>query len=143
MKRTVQEGDTVKVFYRGYFDDKTVFDSNEGQEPLKVEVGKGMLLKKFEEALIGMKEGESKDVTMKAEEGYGLPKAELRQEVPKDKIPKEAPLKEGVVLTLVSPKGNRMFATIREIKKDSIILDLNHPLAGKNLNFHIKLDKIE
>ena len=137
MQRTVQEGDKVKIFYKGYFDDKTVFDSNEGQEVLVIEIGKGILLKKFAEAILGMKEGESKEISLKAEEGYGLPKEELKQEVPRDKIPKEAPLREGVILTLVSPQGQRLFATIREIRENTVVLDLNHPLAGKNLNFHI------
>ena len=140
MERTVENGDHIKIFYKGYFDDGVVFDSNQGREALAVEIGEGKLLKTFEEALIGMQVGEEKDIKLTIEQGYGIPREDLLQEIPKDKIPKDAPLKIGVVLTLVSPSGQRLFAKMIEIKEDSVVLDLNHPLAGKNLNFHIKVE---
>ena len=140
MERTVENGDHIKIFYKGYFDDGVVFDSNQGRETLAVEIGEGKLLKKFEEALIGMHVGEEKDIKLTIEQGYGIPREDLLQEIPKEQIPKDAPLKIGVVLTLVSPSGQRLFAKMVEIKEASVVLDLNHPLAGKNLNFHIKME---
>ena len=137
MTQTVKQGDAVKVFYNGYFDDKVVFDSNIGKEPLIIKVGEGKLLKKFEDALIGMKEKDEKDIRIEAVQGYGMSREELFIEIPQDKLPREAPLKKGIVLTLVSPRGQRIFAKIEEIKEKTVVLDLNHPLAGKTLNFHI------
>ena len=137
MTQTVKQGDAVKVFYNGYFDDKVVFDSNIGKEPLIIKVGEGKLLKKFEDALIGMKEKDEKDIRIEAVQGYGMSREELFIEIPQDKLPREAPLKKGIVLTLVSPRGQRIFAKIEDIKEKTVVLDLNHPLAGKTLNFHI------
>ena len=140
--KKVEQGNTVKVFYKGYFDDKTVFDSNEGAEALSVQVGAGQVIKKFEEALLGMQEGEEKDISVEAMDGYGIAEEQLIQEIPKNKMPPNAPLQQGIMLTLVSPDGQRLFARIKEIKTDSVVLDLNHPLAGKHLNFHIKVQQI-
>src|SRR3989338_1100880 len=98
MQRTVQEGDKVKVFYKGYFDDKTVFDSNEGQEALSITVGEGQVLKKFEDAIIGMTPGEEKDISLEAMEGYGIAEEQLIHEIPKDRMPADAPLQEGIML---------------------------------------------
>ena len=68
-----------------------------------------------------------------------MPDEKLQQEVPKDKLPPDAPLKEGTMFTLVSPQGQKIFAKIKEVNEDTVVMDLNHPLAGKDLNFNIKV----
>ena len=140
---TAKEGDTVDIHYTGTFDDSIKFDSSEGKDPLEFTLGESQVIKGFEMAVLGMKVGEEKNVKIPPEMGYGIKNEKLIQEVPRDKLPKELDPKKDMVLTLKNPKGRMLYARISDVKKDSIILDLNHPLAGKNLNFSIKLIEIK
>ena len=139
---TAKEGDKVKVHYTGKFDDGVQFDSSEGKDPIEFTIGEKKVIKGFEEAITGMKEGEEKDVKIEAIKGYGIPQEKLIQEVPKTQFPPEIPLKEGTILNLKSPQGHSIPAKIKEVKDDKVVIDLNHPLAGKNLNFKLKLVEI-
>lgn len=132
-------GDRVKVHYTGTFDDGVKFDSSEGKDPIEFTLGEGQVIKGFEEGILGMEEGEEKDIKLTPEKAYGIPQEKLVQEVPKERFPKEIPLKEGIMLSLKSPEGHVIPAKVKEIKEDKIVIDLNHPLAGKNLNFKLKL----
>jgi FKBP-type peptidyl-prolyl cis-trans isomerase 2 len=135
----VKEGDTVKVDYTGKFDDGTVFDSSEGKQPLEFEAGAGRVIKGFDNAVIGMKKDEEKEIKLKPEEAYGESKPELIQKVPKDQFPPEPKPELGMMLLLKSKEGNQFPAKITEISDKEITLDMNHPMAGKNLNFTIKV----
>ena len=140
---TAQEGMTVKINYTGKLENGEVFDSSEGKDPLQFKIGEGMIIKGFEEAVVGMSVGEEKDITLPPEKAYGEPRPELVQEVPKDKLGDLKP-EVGMIIGMQVPGVEQTFpATIKEIKEGSIVVDLNPPLAGKTLNFHIKVEAID
>ena len=112
--------------------------TNKGEAPLIYTPGKQQILPGLEKALDGMHVGEEKDVKLPPEEAYGPIDKEAFQEVPKSKIPAEG-LKVGTPLRAQSPDGRTMMARISEIKDDTVVVDLNHPLAGKTLAFHVKI----
>lgn len=136
----IKKGDKVKIEYTGTLDDGTVFDSSEKHgKPLEFEVGEGKVLKGFEDALIGMKKGEEKEIKLKPEEAYGNPNPQLLKKVPKAQFPTDKELKPGMMLVIGTPDGKKFPARITEVSDTGITLDLNHPLAGKMLNFKIKV----
>jgi len=139
---TVKTGDKVKVHYKGTLTDGTVFDSSEGRDPLEFTVGKGEVISGFDKAVKGMSIGQSKTVTMPSDEAYGPRLDDHVLRVPKSKLPPDMELKVGEMLQINRPNENPMPATVIEISDDSIILDANHPLAGKDLTFEIKLESI-
>ncbi len=135
----VKKGDKVKVEYTGTLDDGTVFDTSEGKQPLEFEAGSGQLIKGFDNAIIGMEKGQEKEIKLKPEEAYGQPDPRLTQKIPRDKLPPGQEPKVGMVLGLQAPDGKQVPARITEVNDKEVIIDLNHPLAGKNLNFKIKV----
>jgi FKBP-type peptidyl-prolyl cis-trans isomerase 2 len=136
----VEKGKTVKIEYEGKLDDGTVFDSNVGKEPLEVTAGVGQLIKGFDAQLIDMEPGQEKDFKLEPADAYGDVNDQLVKEVPKDKIPPEA--KVGTMLALSTPDGMKIPATITKMEGESVTIDMNHPLAGKSLNFHIKVTDV-
>lgn len=139
----IKNGYKVKVEYEGRFPEGEVFDSTEkhGGEPLEFVPGTGMLVPGFEKAVIGMKEGEEKEVTLTPDEAYGDINPEFVQEVPKANFPPEA--KEGMLIGLPMPNGQQIPAKIIEIGEETVKLDMNSPMAGKTLVFKIKVVGIE
>ncbi|MEA2004498.1 MAG: peptidylprolyl isomerase [archaeon] len=136
----VKKGDKVKVEYTGTLEDGTVFDSSEKHgEPLAFEVGAGQMIKGFDDAVVGMEVGDEKEITLKPADAYGDPNSQLIQKVPKDKLPQDADLKTGMQLAMALPNGQQIPATITEIGDTEVTIDINHPLAGKTLNFKVKL----
>lgn len=141
---TVKKGDKVKVEYTGTLDDGTVFDSSEKHgKPLEFEAGSGMVIPGFDNALIGMKKDEEKEVHIESKDAYGDPNPELVKKVPKDKLPTDKELKPGMMLGVGLPDGKQLPAVIKEVGDKEVTIDLNHPLAGKNLNFKLKVVEIE
>ncbi|MFC1753883.1 peptidylprolyl isomerase [Thermoproteota archaeon] len=139
----VKKGDTVKIEYEGTFDDGTVFDSSEkAGKPLEFEVGAGKVIPGFENAVIGMDKGQEKKVKIQPEEAYGHPNPELVKKVPREQLPKEE-LKQGMLLVMNLPNGMQLPAKIAELDDKEVTLDLNHPMAGKILNFKIKVVEIK
>lgn len=138
----IKEKDKVHVEYEGRFENGEVFDSTamHGGELLEFIPGTGMLVSGFEKAVIGMNEGEEKEVTLKPEEAYGESNPEYVQKLPKDKFPAEA--KEGMQIGIPTPMG-QIPATITKIGEDFVEIDMNHPMAGKTLIFKIKVVKAE
>jgi len=137
-----KNGDRVKVHYTGTFDDGEKFDSSEGREPLEFVVGSGSVIKGFETAVIGLSVGEERNVSINPEDGYGLRSEELVQELPLEGMKDADKFQEGMMLTLRDPEGSMMNARVAKIENNKMTLDLNHPLAGKTLNFSIKLVEI-
>jgi FKBP-type peptidyl-prolyl cis-trans isomerase 2 len=136
----VKKGDKVKIDYTGTLDDGTVFDSSEKHgQPLEFEVGSGQVIKGVDEAVVGMKKGDEKEVKLKPEEAYGSPREELVKKVPRGQFPEKMELKEGMILVMGTPDGQKIPATIRKVEEKEVTLDLNHPLSGKNLTFKIKV----
>jgi FKBP-type peptidyl-prolyl cis-trans isomerase 2 len=140
---SVKNGDVVKVEYTGTFDDGTVFDTSKGREPLEFEVGKHLVVKGFEDALIGMEVNEEKEVTLQPEDAYGERKEELIKAVPKEQLPQDVELKPGMTLVASLPNGAQVPVMIKEVGDKEVTLDLNHPLAGKVLHFKIKVVEVK
>jgi FKBP-type peptidyl-prolyl cis-trans isomerase SlpA len=139
---TAKANDTVKVHYKGTLTNGEVFDSSEGKEPLEFTLGAGQLIPGFENGVIGMQVEESKTVNIPSDEAYGAPKDELIQEVPKAQLPPEIQPEVGLRLMSQSPDGQQIPLVVTEVKEETITVDANHPLAGKDLIFDITLVSI-
>jgi len=140
----VKQGDKVKVDYTGSFDDGKVFDSSEKHgAPLEFEVGKGMIIPGFEKALIGMKKGEEKTIHLEPGDAYGDHNPAMIKKVPKDQLPPGQEPKPGMFLVIGLPNGMQFPAKIAAVEDKEVSLDLNHPLAGKCLNFKFKIVDIQ
>jgi len=142
----ITKGKKVSLDYEGRLEDGVVFDSSkhgDHSHPLEFEVGSGRVIKGFDDAVIGMKAGEEKEFTIKKEEAYGEYRAELKQEIPRSALPEGPEPKAGMALIMQSPDGQQRPVKIVEVKAESLVLDMNHPLAGKNLIFKIKILKVE
>jgi len=140
--RVVKDGLMVSLEYTLKSPEGQVLESSKGKEPLKYIHGQKMMIPGLEKELAGMKVGGEKHVTVKPEDGYGKVDPNAVQEVPKDKIPPNA-LKVGAVLAARSPEGMVVPMTVREIKEKTVVMDMNHPMAGKTLVFDIKVVDIQ
>ena len=132
-------GDSVKIHYTGTLDDGTQFDSSAGRDPLAFELGSGQVIPGFDKAVDGMTVGESKSVNIPADDAYGPHHLQLVQEVPKNALPSDLEPAEGMGLQAEGPDGQAVNLVITAVLDESITVDGNHPLAGKALNFDIKL----
>ena len=137
-----KDGDTVQVNYTGKLSDGTVFDSSIGRQPLQVILGKGQVIPGFEKAILGMKVGDNKTVTIPANEAYGPYHNELIFEVPRTNMPAGVTPQVGQQLQGSQEDGSVMVATITKVSDNTVTLDANIPLAGKDLTFDIGLVKI-
>lgn len=143
MAQTAKQGDTVAVHYTGKLEDGEVFDSSRDRDPLEFEVGSGQVIPGFDRAVEGLEVGNSREVTVAPEEGYGEPREDLVVDVERDQFPAETEPEVGrQVQVQVAPGQNRV-ATIAEVQEESVTLDLNHPLAGKSLTFDVELVEIK
>jgi len=137
---SVNEKEWVMIEYTGTFDDGTVFDKSEGREPLKFQIGGGMVIPGFEKAVIGMNPGEEKDIKIEPKDGYGEKSKEIVQ-LPKTSFQDTSVLEVGKELNMMTNMGPMVIEVVR-MEDDKVSVILNHPMAGKNLNFKIKLVKI-
>lgn len=138
----VKNGDKVLIEYEGSFEDGTVFDSSEKSgEPIEVEIGAKQVIKGFENALLGMEVGEEKEIILTPKEAYGDFNKDMVRVVPRDKLP-EGDVKAGMMIGVQLPNGQQVGALVNEVRKEHIVIDLNHPLAGKTLKFKLKIVKI-
>lgn len=138
----VKQGDVVRIHYTGTLSDGSVFDSSEGRDPLEFTVGSGQIIPGLDEVLSGMAPGEKKSVTIPAEKAYGPHDPNGLQAVPRDQFPPEIPMEAGTPLQVQTPDGRTMPVSIHEVHEDEVILDANHPLAGKELTFDFELVEI-
>ncbi|AHM04764.1 FKBP-type peptidyl-prolyl cis-trans isomerase SlyD [Roseibacterium elongatum DSM 19469] len=135
-------GTTVSIHYTGTLADGTTFDSSEGRDPLTFQMGEGQIIPGLENALSGMSEGESKTVTIPADEAYGAHRPEAIQQVPREAVPDHIPLDLGTQLQVQTPEGQTLPVTVAEVTDETVTLDANHPLAGKDLTFAVELVKV-
>lgn len=142
MTTKAKNGDKVKVHYTGRYKDGEIFDSSIKREPLDVEIGAAQVIKGFEDALVGMQEGEKKRVEISPEEGYGMPDPALLIEIPNANIPEGINPEVGMKLRLGDKTGQSVMVTVTEVGGESIHLDANHPLAGKVLVFDLEMVSI-
>lgn len=138
----VEDGKTIIIEYTLKLTDGTVADTSEGREPLSYEQGGQQILPALESELAGMRVGDEKSVTISPEEGYGAVDPTLMQEVPSEAIPAEAH-QAGAQLMTQDPQGNQRVVKVHEVKEETIVVDLNHPLAGETLYFDVKVVGIE
>ena len=141
MSEVVQKGDRLKVDYKGTLEDGTEFDSSlkPGREPLEFVAGAGQMIKGFDDAVIGMKVGEEKTVTLQPEDAYGTRDDSRVADIPLATL-SDAGITPEAGMQISSSLG---MATILEINEDTVKLDYNHELAGKILTFWIKIVEIE
>ncbi len=139
MAEKVKKGDTVKIHYTGKFKDGETFDSSLSREPLEFELGKGMIIPGLEDAVEGMEVGEKKNVSITADQAYGQRDENLIVDVPKDKLPEGLEPEKGMPLRVKSQEGRDMQVVVAEVGDDSIKIDANSPLAGKDLEFELEI----
>jgi len=139
----VKLNDTVRVHYTGKLENGQIFDSSLQREPIEFTMGQGQLIPGFEQGVLDMKVNEKKTIHIPFSEAYGEVKKELFHEVEKDKLPEELKLEEGMGLISKAPDGTERQLILHEIKENSIIVDANHPLAGKDLTFEVELVEIK
>lgn len=137
-----QAGDTVRVHYTGSLEDGSVFDSSRGRDPLEFTLGEGRVIAGFDEAVTGMAPGEERTVTVPADHAYGDRRDELVFAVPRGQFPDGMEPAVGLEVQL-SQGGQRAVARIAEVSDETVTLDANHPLAGKDLTFDLELVEID
>lgn len=140
--RHAEKGDKVKVHYTGMLEDGTVFDTSRNRDALEVTVGGGTVIPGFEDALVGMSVGETKELKIAPADAYGPRRDELVIQVERENFPPNVAPQEGMALNLKGPEEEVIPAVITEVSDDSVTIDANHPLAGKALTFHIELAEI-
>ncbi|AJF61214.1 TPA: peptidylprolyl isomerase [Candidatus Woesearchaeota archaeon] len=139
----VKEKSKVKFHYTGKLNDGEVFDSSLERAPLEFVAGSGMIIPGLEREMLGMKKGEKKVIKVIAKEAYGESREELVRELPKGPVPEGMELKAGAMIYLRGPDGQPFPAKILEVKDATVVLDLNHPLAGQDLTFEVEIVGVE
>ena len=134
--------DTVAVHYTGSLADGTVFDSSQGREPLEFTIGQGMVIPGFENGILGMCEGDKKQISIGVDEGYGPHREDLLTVIDRKQVPAHMELQPGMNLQVRAPDGGITNVVVSALDDEKVTLDLNHPLAGKDLVFEIQLVKI-
>jgi len=140
-KDSVQDGVVVSMEYTLHVDGE-LLDSSDGQGPLQFLVGYGNIIPGLENEMMGMKIGDSKKVIVQPVDGYGEFDEEAFMEVPRDQFPKDMKLEEGVELTVRDNEDNARMARVDRIEGDTVTLNFNHPLAGDELRFYVKVVKL-
>ena len=138
-------GDNTKVIlnFSLALEDGTVVDSNHGEEPVSFTVGDGNLLEGFEQAMYGLHAGDNKELLIPPEKGFGMPNPNNLQEVPVSDFPEDMTLEVGLMLSFSDAQNTELPGVIKELKGDTILVDFNHPLAGRNLIFKVHIHSVE
>lgn len=138
-----KDGDKVKVHYHGKLQNGETFDSSEGRDPLEFTVGAGQMIKGFDEGVKGMQVGDKKTVEISANDAYGPREEGNLIEFPKEQFPPNVTPEPGMQMVLSNNEGQQFQVVVAEVKENSVVLDANHPLAGKDLIFDIEMMDIE
>lgn len=138
------EGKKVKIHYTGSFDDGEVFDTSRlSGEPLEFECGSGMVIKGFDDAVRDMEVGEKKHIHLEPAEAYGEVDEKLIQTVPVDRVPNAQDLPVGESVYMQGPNGQPFPVKVVSMDDKNVVFDMNHPMAGKPLNFELELVEVE
>lgn len=135
-------GDTLRLHYTGTLDDGTVFDTSEGREPLQFTLGSGEIIPGLDQGVQGMTVGETRSVRVEAADAYGEHDPARVQAVPLSQVPDDIPTETGTQLQVQTSSGQVMNVTVAGKTDDELLLDTNHPLAGKALTFDVELVEI-
>lgn len=138
----VKHGDTVKVHYTCTLKDGTIVTSTMNQEPSQFTIGKGQLIPGIEEAIVGMEQGETKDITIPSDRAFGPHKEEMVRVVDRDRLPADLEVKVGMNLQAKNKDGQTSDLTVIDVSESTVTLDFNHPLAGKELLFNVNVVEI-
>jgi len=139
----IKEGDKVNISFEAKLETGETVLKTEEERPLEVTVGEGAIPKSIENALLDMKVGESKTITLESSEAFGPRVEDLVINLPKEGFGTDANLNVGETVSMTSPEGKKYTGTILEMKDENIMVDFNHPLAGKNLIFIVTIVSIE
>ncbi len=140
--KKVQEGDFVTVHYTGKLSGGEVFDTSQGKQPLEVEIGSGTVIPGFDQALRGMEENETKNFSLEPEDAYGQHDENLQRSFQRSDLPEGMDPKVGDTLALKTSSGEQVPVWVSAADEDEIKIDMNHPLAGKTLNFEVQVMSI-
>ena len=138
----VQSGDTIKIHYHGRLSDGTTFDSSAGRSPLEFTVGSGSVIKGFDDGVQGMSVGDKKTIEIPILHAYGPEDPSMIIEFPVDRLPEDLKPEVGMQLNMNNAEGQQFPVVITEVNDQNIILNANHPLAGKDLIFDLELVEI-
>jgi len=138
----VQSGNTIKIHYHGRLSDGTTFDSSTGRSPLEFTVGSGSVIRGFDDGVQGMNVGEKKTIEIPFLQAYGPEDPSMIIEFPLDRLPEDLKPEIGMQLNMNNAEGQQFAVTITDITDENIILNANHPLAGKDLIFDLELVEI-
>jgi FKBP-type peptidyl-prolyl cis-trans isomerase SlyD len=138
----ISDGSVVTIEYTLTDTAGTLIETTSGKEPLTYIHGAGQIVPGLERELNGLKVGEQRKVQVRPEEGYGLPDEKAFQELPRDKVPPEAQ-KVGAMLMTKSPDGRMIPIRVHQVTATTVVVDFNHPLAGKTLNFDVTVKDIK
>ena len=139
---TVVNNKMVSMDYKGTLADGTVFSESPAGQPLEFLDGAGTILPVLEKAMLGMKVGDKRTITVKAADAYGDYNQAALREVPKNQFPKDAKLEVGQQFQVTSSAGQVAVVKITAVSATSVTVDFNHPLAGKDLTFEVTVVKI-
>lgn len=137
-----EAGNKVKVHYTGTFDDGEVFDSSRKTDPLEFELGAGQVIPGFDQAIQGMEIGESKKVRIPEADAYGPYNAEMVFTTDSSQFEEGISPQVGQQFQAQTPDGQPMMLVVKEVSEEGIVMDANHPMAGKDLNFDLELVEI-
>jgi len=138
-----KNGNIAQVHYTGTLKDGTVFDTSVGREPLEFTLGEGQMIPGFEQAVLGMKIGESKTVTIPADDAYGPHRDDLILVMNREELPTGLNPEVGQQLQMTGADGGISIVTVTDVSDTTITIDANHPLAGEDLTFEIELMSIQ
>jgi peptidylprolyl isomerase len=136
-------GDTVKVHYTGKLADGTVFDASPQDRPLHFILGRKEVVAGFDQAVTGMYQGEKKTAVISADDAYGPHDATLVTAMPRSQFGGDIDFKVGLQLEVTAPSGDKFFVIVAGLDEENVVLDANHPLAGRELTFDIELLEVE
>jgi FKBP-type peptidyl-prolyl cis-trans isomerase 2 len=139
----IEKGQKVKIHYTGTLDDGNKFDSSAGREPLEFEMGAGQVIPGFETGVAEMAVGDKKSIHIPAEEAYGAIREDMIMEFDRSQLPEDLEPEVGMGLQMQGPEGQAIPVQITAVADTSIMIDANHPLAGKNLNFELELVEVD
>ena len=136
---TAKQGDTVRVHYSGKLDDGTVFDTSESRDPLEFTIGNNQVILGFEQAVVGMDLGETKTTTVSAGQAYGARDEKRVVVMSRERLPQQTKPEIGQRIQVGTKNNQKIDVIITKVSESSVTFDANHPLAGQDLTFEIRL----
>lgn len=140
---TVEEGRTVVLHYTGTLAEGEIFDSSQGRDPIEVRIGVGQVIPGFESGIMGMTVGETRTFTIPPEDAYGERDESLCRRVEKERFADPEGIRVGRVCQVPMGEGQNVPGTVVEIGNEDVVIDFNHPLAGKELTFEVECMEIK